>query len=115
MNAKTCKRLRAAYPYNSSAYKKAKKLEKQRLAAMRSGQKPKLAEPRERTPKDPQPRASSAWRRTGPLVVQRSRRMTARDKRAFTSQPEAVDRLYWGYYPKHFLDRIALRHPVEVA
>lgn len=129
MNAKRCKKLRAAFRQwdpseqrwttNHPAYKKAKKLEAQRLTAQRGGQKPKAVAAREHKPKDPVkptwPGTPNQRAQSRPMIVVHPRRQTARDERRFTDKPEAVDRLYWGYYPKHVLDRIALCHPAEVA
>lgn len=119
MNAKTCKRLRAAFPGNPGAYKSAKKLEAKRLAQLRSGQKPKLAEPRTGAVKHPQPRAGSAWKRTGPLIVSGPFKRTHKDHRYDGVWDDYLcateQRRCYGALPKCELDALALRYPVEVA
>lgn len=117
MNAKRCKKLRAAFrvwdaseqrwTINQAAYHTAKKMEAARLAAARSGQKPKPVACRTPKPKDPQPRASSVWKRTGPLFVVKPYRQTHEVVR--------IHRRGYGRCPKHLLDFTAQQHPVGVA
>jgi hypothetical protein len=120
VNAKTCKKLRAAFrvwdaseqawTLNRPAYKKAKKKEEKRIAAECGGQKPKIVAVRQRKPKaavkptwpaSPDQRAQSR-----PVIVLKSRKCTHKDHRC--------DEIRHAW-PKHVLDCIALCNPVGVA
>lgn len=79
---------------------------------------PKLAtDTRSRKPKAPRPKASSEWKRTGPLIVVHPRRRTDKDHRndvVWCDDPSNTEALaVYGTHPKWELDALALRHPLE--
>lgn len=118
MRGARCKQLRIGSKADNRAARR-------EYLAMRQAkaQNPKAAAERHRSNLDsgkaPQPRSSSGWKRTGPLVVVKPHRRTeAKPRDAFvfgmagrTRLSATEHRVVYGMMPKWMVDRMALQHP----
>lgn len=115
MNGKIAKRLRRAFG-TGAQYRYAKRQVDTVPTSM--AQRPKVAAPqrvRAREGSPPTwPRTADQRAQSRPLVVVHPRRHVDHTKRKLTKLPEKLDRLVFGFYPKHFVDGYALRHPKGV-